>query len=108
MSAQTLYSRAFLAATLERAIRSFAASLASLLTASGTGIIETRLGREVLGGRDGVRRHHSVRDRRRHPRQGGRPLVQRWGATGPGAAGTGRGAAGGAAAERLIRVSPAG
>src|SRR3954453_10673662 len=44
MSAQTLYSRAFLAATLERAIRSFAASLASLLTASGTGIIGTRWG----------------------------------------------------------------
>src|SRR4051812_32588166 len=44
MSAQTLYSRAFLAATLERAIRSFAASLASLLTASGTGIIETDWG----------------------------------------------------------------
>src|SRR3954462_7422566 len=44
MSAQTLYSRAFLAATLERAIRSFAASLASLLTASGAGIIETDWG----------------------------------------------------------------
>src|SRR3954468_17519268 len=44
MSAQTLYSRAFLAATLERAIRSFAASLASLLSASGAGIIETDWG----------------------------------------------------------------
>jgi hypothetical protein len=41
---RTLYSRAFLAATLERAIRSFAASLASLLTASGAGIIETDWG----------------------------------------------------------------
>jgi len=41
MSAQTLFSRAFLFATLERAIRSFAASLASLLTASGTGLLDT-------------------------------------------------------------------
>ena len=41
MSVQSLFSRAFLFATLERAIRSFAASLASLLTASGAGIIDT-------------------------------------------------------------------
>ena len=39
MSAHTLFSRAFLVATLERAVRSFAASLASLLTASGAGIV---------------------------------------------------------------------
>jgi hypothetical protein len=44
MSAQSLFSRAFLIATLERAIRSFAASLASLLTASGTGLLETDWG----------------------------------------------------------------
>jgi hypothetical protein len=44
MSVQTLFSRAFLIATIERAIRSFAASLASLLTASGTGILETDWG----------------------------------------------------------------
>jgi hypothetical protein len=44
MSVQTLFSRAFLIATIERAIRSFAASLASLLTASGTGILETGWG----------------------------------------------------------------
>ena len=41
MSAQTLFSKAFLLATLERAIRSFAASLASLLTAAGTGLLDT-------------------------------------------------------------------
>ena len=41
MSVQSLFSRAFLLATLERAIRSFAASLASLLTASGTGLLDT-------------------------------------------------------------------
>src|SRR4051794_1754140 len=44
MSVQTLFSRAFLIATLERAIRSFAASLAALLTASGAGILETDWG----------------------------------------------------------------
>jgi hypothetical protein len=44
MSVQTLFSRAFLIAAIERAIRSFAASLASLLTASGTGILETDWG----------------------------------------------------------------
>ena len=44
MSVQTLFSRAFLIATIERAIRSFAASLASLLTASGTGLLETSWG----------------------------------------------------------------
>ncbi|MET0764142.1 MAG: holin [Blastococcus sp.] len=44
MSAQSLFSRAFLLATLERAIRSFAASLASLLTASGTGLVDTNWG----------------------------------------------------------------
>jgi hypothetical protein len=44
MSAQTLFSRAFLLATLERAIRSFAASLASLLTAGGTGLLDTDWG----------------------------------------------------------------
>jgi hypothetical protein len=41
MSAQSLFSRAFLVATSERAIRSFAASLASLLTAAGTGVLDT-------------------------------------------------------------------
>jgi len=41
MSVQSLFSRAFLFATLERAIRSFAASLASLLTATGTGLLDT-------------------------------------------------------------------
>jgi hypothetical protein len=41
MSVHSLFSRAFLLATLERAIRSFAASLASLLTASGTGLLDT-------------------------------------------------------------------
>jgi hypothetical protein len=44
MSVQTLFSRTFLLATVERAIRSFAASLASLLTASGAGILETDWG----------------------------------------------------------------
>jgi hypothetical protein len=41
MSVQTLFSGAFLLATAERAIRSFAASLASLLTASGAGMLDT-------------------------------------------------------------------
>ena len=40
MSVQSLFSRAFLIATTERAIRTFAASLASLLTASGAGILD--------------------------------------------------------------------
>jgi hypothetical protein len=44
MPAQSLFSRAFLLATLERAIRSFAASLASLLTASGTGLLDVDWG----------------------------------------------------------------
>jgi hypothetical protein len=44
MSIQSVFSRAFLIATVERAIRSFAASLASLLTASGAGILETDWG----------------------------------------------------------------
>jgi hypothetical protein len=44
MSGQSLFSRAFLLATLERAIRSFAASLASLLTADGSGILDTDWG----------------------------------------------------------------
>jgi hypothetical protein len=44
MSVQTIFSRAFLVATSERAIRSFAASLASLLTASGTGLLQTDWG----------------------------------------------------------------
>ena len=44
MSVHTLFSRAFLIATAERALRSFAASLASLLTASGTGLLETGWG----------------------------------------------------------------
>jgi len=44
MPVQSLFSREFLRATLERAIRSFAASLASLLTASGTGLIDTDWG----------------------------------------------------------------
>jgi hypothetical protein len=44
MSVQNLFSRAFLFATVERAVRTFAASLASLLTASGAGILETDWG----------------------------------------------------------------
>jgi hypothetical protein len=40
MSVQSLFSRSFLIATAERAVRSFAASLASLLTASGAGILD--------------------------------------------------------------------
>ena len=40
MSVHSLFSHAFLVATLERAVRSFAASLASLLTASGAGIVD--------------------------------------------------------------------
>ena len=44
MSAHSLFSRAFLLATLERAIRSFSASLASLLTASGAGIVDVDWG----------------------------------------------------------------
>ena len=44
MSVQSLFSRAFLIATTERAIRSFAASLASLLTAAGTGVLDTNWG----------------------------------------------------------------
>ena len=44
MSVHTLFSRAFLIATVERALRSFAASLASLLTAAGTGLLETGWG----------------------------------------------------------------
>jgi hypothetical protein len=40
MSVQSPFSRAFLIATAERAVRSFAASLASLLTASGAGILD--------------------------------------------------------------------
>jgi hypothetical protein len=44
MSIQTLFSRAFLLATTERALRSFAASLASLLTASGAGMLDTDWG----------------------------------------------------------------
>jgi hypothetical protein len=41
MAVESLFTRKFWLATLERAIRSFAASLASLLTASGTGLLET-------------------------------------------------------------------
>jgi hypothetical protein len=44
MSVQSLFSRAFLIATAERAIRTFAASLASLLTASGAGIVDVDWG----------------------------------------------------------------
>ena len=40
MSVQSMFSRAFLIATAERAVRTFAATLASLLTASGTGIFD--------------------------------------------------------------------
>src|SRR5687768_874483 len=47
MSIQTLFSRAFLIATAERALRSFAASLASLLTAAGTGILDTSWGEKI-------------------------------------------------------------
>ena len=41
MSVQSLFSGKFWIATAERAVRSFAASLASLLTAGGTGLLET-------------------------------------------------------------------
>jgi Putative lactococcus lactis phage r1t holin len=41
MSVHSLFSRKFWIAAAERAIRSFAASLASLLTASGTGLLDT-------------------------------------------------------------------
>jgi hypothetical protein len=44
MSVQTLFSRVFWIATLERAIRSFATSLGAMLTASGTGILATSWG----------------------------------------------------------------
>ena len=44
MTIHSLFSRTFWIATTERAIRSFAASLASLLTASGTGLLETSWG----------------------------------------------------------------
>jgi hypothetical protein len=44
MTVQSLFTRTFWIATAERAIRSFAASLASLLTASGTGLLETSWG----------------------------------------------------------------
>jgi Putative lactococcus lactis phage r1t holin len=44
MSVHSLFSGMFWIATLERAIRSFAASLASLLTAGGTGILDTDWG----------------------------------------------------------------
>ena len=47
MSVQTIFSRAFVVATSERAIRSFAASLASLLTASGTGLLATDWGEKI-------------------------------------------------------------
>lgn len=47
MSVQSLFSRMFLLATLERAIRSFAASLASLLTAAGTGLLNTDWGEKL-------------------------------------------------------------
>jgi len=44
MAIHSLFSRKFWIATAERAVRSFAASLASLLTASGTGILDTSWG----------------------------------------------------------------
>ena len=44
MSVQSLFSLKFWIATVERAVRSFAASLASLLTASGTGLLDTSWG----------------------------------------------------------------
>jgi hypothetical protein len=47
MSVHTLFSVAFLVATAERAVRSFAASLASLLTAGGTGILATNWGEKL-------------------------------------------------------------
>ena len=47
MTIHSLFSRTFWIATAERAIRSFAASLASLLTASGTGLLETSWGEKV-------------------------------------------------------------
>ncbi|UOY03376.1 holin [Blastococcus sp. PRF04-17] len=47
MTVHSLFSRKFWIATAERAIRSFAASLASLLTASGTGLLETSWGEKV-------------------------------------------------------------
>jgi Putative lactococcus lactis phage r1t holin len=47
MSVHSLFSRTFWIATLERAIRSFAASLASLLTAGGAGILDTDWGEKL-------------------------------------------------------------
>jgi Putative lactococcus lactis phage r1t holin len=47
MTVQSLFSRKFWIATAERAVRSFAASLASLLTASGTGLLETSWGEKL-------------------------------------------------------------
>jgi hypothetical protein len=47
MSVHSLFSRKFWIATLERAIRSFAASLASLLTAGGAGILATNWGEKL-------------------------------------------------------------
>src|SRR3712207_7197865 len=44
MTIHSLFSRTFWIATAERAIRSFAASLASLLTAAGTGLLDTSWG----------------------------------------------------------------
>ncbi|WP_374455392.1 holin [Nocardioides sp.] len=46
MALSELTSRKFWGATLERAIRSFAASLASILTADGTGILDTDWGQK--------------------------------------------------------------
>jgi hypothetical protein len=46
MSSTELLSGRFWLATLERAVRAFAASLASLLTASGTGILDTDWGQK--------------------------------------------------------------
>ena len=48
MSVQSLFSRAFLIATIERAIRSFAASLGLAAHGGGHGHPRHRLGREAL------------------------------------------------------------
>jgi hypothetical protein len=47
MAVSELFTSLFWAATMERAVRSFAASLASILTADGTGILDTDWGQKL-------------------------------------------------------------
>jgi hypothetical protein len=47
MATADFFTKVFWLATLERAIRSFAASLASILTADGTGILDTDWGQKL-------------------------------------------------------------